>query len=165
MRTATTTTPGYRDTRIDVKLVLSGLWVSMLFVFAYVDILGLFRRDVLEAALDGRVASTDVTVDQTFLTASLLYVAVPTLMVVLSLVLRARVNRIVNLVVAPLCAVSVIASAVGEDWTYYLVGSALEVIALLAITRVAWRWPTEPAPTPPAPIDGERSRGSHVPVA
>jgi hypothetical protein len=30
----------YRDTPVDAKLVLSALWNTMLFVFAYVDIVG-----------------------------------------------------------------------------------------------------------------------------
>jgi hypothetical protein len=55
----TTTAAGkYQDTRIDVKLVLSAMWIAMLVVFAYVDIFGLFRADVLRAALDGKVAVT-----------------------------------------------------------------------------------------------------------
>lgn len=41
----------YRDSAVDVKLVLSALWITMLFVFAYVDIFALLRADVLEAAL------------------------------------------------------------------------------------------------------------------
>ena len=47
----TTATRQYRDTPVDVKLVLSALWIAMLFVFAYVDIFGFFRADVLDAAL------------------------------------------------------------------------------------------------------------------
>ena len=35
-----TTTRQYRDTQVDVKLRLSALWITMLFVFAYVDIFG-----------------------------------------------------------------------------------------------------------------------------
>jgi hypothetical protein len=31
--------------------------------------------------------------------------------------------------------------AVGDSWTYYIVGSVVEVILLLAIARVAWTWP------------------------
>jgi len=27
-----------QDTKVDVKVLLGGLWISMLFVFAYVDI-------------------------------------------------------------------------------------------------------------------------------
>ncbi len=68
------TTPAkqYRDTPVDVKLVLSSLWITMLFVFACVDIFGFFRADVLNAALDGEVATTGFTVNQMFLTSTLI---------------------------------------------------------------------------------------------
>ncbi len=33
-------TTNLHDAGVDAKIVLSGLWVSMLFVFAYVDIFG-----------------------------------------------------------------------------------------------------------------------------
>lgn len=60
MSTPTRTTAGrqYRDTQVDVKLVLSALWITMPCVFAYVDIFGFHRADVLKTALDGRVATT-----------------------------------------------------------------------------------------------------------
>ena len=139
----------YQDTRIDVKLVLSALWIAMLIVFAYGDIFGLFRADVLRAALDGRMAVTGITVDQVFLVFTDLYILIPTLMVVLSLALRPRVNRVVNIVVALVYAVSIIASCIGEGWAYYLLGSAVEVVLLVVIVRMAWTWPrTQVAPAP-----------------
>ena len=138
---STTTTRQYEETRVDVRILLSALWIAMLLVFAYVDIFGFFRADVLEAALDGTVATTTFTVDQTFLTLTLAYVLVPILMVPLSLVLRPRLNRIVNIVVSLLYMVSIIASAIGEEWIYFILGSAVEVILLAAIVRYAWTWP------------------------
>jgi hypothetical protein len=147
---STTTQAGqYQDTRIDVKLVLSALWIAMLIVFAYVDIFGFFRADILRAALDGKVAATGMAVDQVFLVFTTVYVLIPTLMMVLSLVLRPRVNRIVTIVVALVYAVSIIASCIGETWGYYLLGSAVEVVLLVAIVRTAWTWPrTQVAPLP-----------------
>lgn len=68
----TTTTRQYRDTRIDVKVVLAALWTTTLFVFAYVDIFGFYRADVLNAALDNKVAAFPV--NQLVLTATLLYI-------------------------------------------------------------------------------------------
>jgi hypothetical protein len=139
---STTTQAGqYQDTRIDVKLVLSALWIAMLIVFAYVDIFGFFRADILRAALDGKVATMGIAVDQVFLAFTTVYILIPTLMVFLSLVLRPRVNRIVNIVVALLYAVSIIAACIGETWAYYLLGSAVEVVLLVAIVRTAWTWP------------------------
>ena len=132
------------DARIDTRVVLSALWIATLIVFAYVDIFGFFRADILRAALDGQMAATALTVDQVFLAFTTVYVLIPTLMVVLSLVLRPRVNRIVNIVVALVYAVSIIASAIGETWVYYLLVSAVEVVLLVAIVRMAWTWPRTP---------------------
>lgn len=134
---STAATPDVQ-TPVDDRLLLSALWTAVLFVFAYVDIFGFYRADVLEGALDGRVATTPFTVDQTFLTATLLYVLPAILMVVLSLVLSPRAGRVVNLAVVALYATTIIASAVGESWTYYLLGSAVEVVLLAAIGRIAW---------------------------
>lgn len=136
-----TTSSQYRDTQVDVKLVLSALWIATLFVFAYVDIFGFFRADVLDAALDGKVATTAFTVNQMFLMATLIYILVPALMVVLSLLLEPRVNRITNVVVSLFYAVSIIVSCIGETWAYYVLGSFVEAILLVAIARAAWKWP------------------------
>ena len=137
----TSTGRQYRDTQVDVKLVISALWITMLFVFAYVDIFALLRADVLEAALDGKIAATRFTVNQLFLTYTLAYVLVPAVMVTLSLVLEPRVNRIVNVAVSLFYIVTIIGGAIGEHWAYYLIGSVVEVILLAAIARTAWTWP------------------------
>jgi hypothetical protein len=140
-RNTTTKAGQYQDTKIDVKLVLSALWIAMLIVFAYVDIFGFLRADILRAALDGKMAATGITVDQMLLVFTTVYILIPTLMVFLALVLRPRVNRIVNIVVALFYAVSIIALCIGEGWVYYLLGSAVEVVLLVAIVRTAWTWP------------------------
>ena len=132
----------YRDTPVDVKMVLAALWTTMLFVFAYVDIFGFYRADVLDAALEGTAGTTGLSVDQVFLTATLAYILIPCLMVMGSLRLTARVNRIVQLSVSSLYALSITASCIGESWVYYLSGSAVEVALLAVIARAAWRWPT-----------------------
>jgi len=144
----TTTKAGqYQDTKIDVKLVLSALWIAMLIVFAYVDIFGFFRADVLHAALDGKVAVLGLTVDQMFLVFTTVYILIPTLMVFLSLVLRPRVNRIANIALSIIYALTIIGGAIGE-WNYYILGSAVEVVLLVAIVRTAWTWPrTQVAPS------------------
>ncbi|MCS7482897.1 DUF6326 family protein [Umezawaea endophytica] len=131
----------YRDTPVDVKLVLCALWVAVLFVFAYVDIFGFYRADVLDAALDGRMANTAFTVDQVFLTSTLIYLLPPILMVVLTLLLAPRVSRTANTVVSVLYLITIIVSCVGETWVYYLLGSLVEVVLLVVIASTAWKWP------------------------
>jgi hypothetical protein len=133
------------DQKVNVKVVLSGLWVSMLFVFAYVDIFAYLRADVINGVLDGKVAGAGVDINQSFLTLTTLYILLPALMVTFSLVAPARINRPVNLVVSVLYAVSVVAAAIGETWAYYLIGSVVEVVLLVTIAAVAWFWPFTPA--------------------
>jgi hypothetical protein len=53
--------PGrYQDNRVDVKLVLSGMWmIAMLFASAYVDIFAFFRKDVLRDGVDRAPSSPE----------------------------------------------------------------------------------------------------------
>lgn len=134
------------DTKLDVKVVLSGLWVTMLFVFAYVDIFGFWRADVISGALAGKVPGTGYKISETFLVYTTIYVLIPSLMVLFSLITPAKINRRANLVVSLIYAASVVASALGESWSYYIVGSGVEVLLLLAVARIAWTWPRHPTP-------------------
>lgn len=134
------------DQKVNVKVVLSGLWVSMLFVFAYVDIFAYLRADVMKGVLDGKVAGAGVDITQSFLTLTTLYILLPALMVAFSLIAPARFNRPVNLVLSVLYAVSVVAAAIGETWAYYIIGSVVEVLILLTIAAMAWFWPVTPSP-------------------
>ena len=130
-----------QDTRVDRKVVLSGLWISMLFVFAYVDIFGFWRADVIDGALAGEVPGVGFQIDQTFLTLTTLYVVVPSLMIVVSLAAPARVNRLANVVVSLLYVATIVATLIGETWVYYFLGSAVEIVLLLTVARTAWTWP------------------------
>lgn len=143
MRTFGTT--DLQDSRVDEKIVLSGLWTSMLFVFAYVDIFAFWRRDVINGALAGTVPGAGIGIDQTFLALTTAYILVPSLMVAVSLLIPARVNRVANIIVALLYLSSIVVTVAGESWIYYILGSVVEMALLLAIVRIAWIWQERPA--------------------
>ena len=129
-----------QPSHVSVRIKISALWTSMLFVFAYVDLFSLYRHDV-RADLDaGKVGG--FSVDQSFLLATTVYVVVPSLMVYLALVLRAHVDRIANIALGVIYGITVVAAAIGE-WNYYILGSAVEVAQLTAIVYYAWTWPRE----------------------
>jgi Family of unknown function (DUF6326) len=136
--TAKTAGTEFEPFHVNVRIKISALWTAMLFVFAYVDIFGFFRADV-RADVEAGVVS-GFTVNQTFLVATTLYIAIPSLLVFGTLVLRPRINRIVNIVLSIVYALTIIGGAVGE-WTYYLLGSAIEVALLSAIFHYARTWP------------------------
>lgn len=127
---------------IDTRMKIAALWAANMFIYAYVDIFGFFRADIVNGALAGKVGAFQV--DQTFLLLTTVYVVVPSLMIPLSLMLKGRISRWSNLIISLLYAISVVASCIGETWFYYLAGSAVEVLVLLAIAWLSWKWsPTE----------------------
>ncbi|MDT0330872.1 DUF6326 family protein [Nocardiopsis lambiniae] len=137
-----TTTTNLEPSPVNVRIKISALWVTVLLLFAFVDIFGLYRPDVRAAIEAGEIGG--FAVDQVFLFSAVAYVVVPSLMVFLVLVLRPRVNRIVNIVLGVVYALTIVAAALGE-WGYYLFASALEIGLLAAIVYYAWTWPKEPA--------------------
>jgi Family of unknown function (DUF6326) len=134
----------FEPSHVNVRMKISALWTSLLFVFAYVDLFSLYRRDFQADVAAGEVGG--FTVNQSFLLATTLYVVIPSLMVFCALILRPRVDRIANIALSIVYALTTIAGAIGE-WNYYILGSAIEVALLAAIVYFAWTWPKE---TPPS---------------
>ena len=123
---------------VNVRIKISALWMSMLFVFAYVDLFSLYRPDFRADVEAGEVGG--FAVNQTFLLATTAYVVIPSLMVFCVLVLRPRLNRILNIALAIVYAVSIVAATIGE-WTYYVLGSLIEATLLAPVVFYAWTWP------------------------
>ncbi len=136
-----TDTEPIQNTPIDIRLRLSALWIATMFIYAYVDIFALMRADYLEGLLDGEIVNTPLSVNQGFLIFAVCYILPASLMVYLSLVLTPIVNRRANLIVAGVYAVTIVAACIGEDWIFFLLGSAVELVLLAIIGRTAWRWP------------------------
>lgn len=140
MRTHQPTT--LEDQPISVRVKLAAAWTSLMFLYAYVDILNFFTPGVIDDILHGRVFEFDLS--PTFSTSALALMAIPILMIVLSMTLPAKVNRIANLIVASLYVPVTAFNAVGEPWPwlyFYGLGIVLEVILLALILRYAWTWP------------------------
>jgi hypothetical protein len=130
----------FAPSRVNVRVKISALWTSMLFVFVYVDLFSLYRPDFRADIEAGEVAG--FAINQTFLLGTTMYILIPSLMVFLTLVLRPRVNRIANIALGTLYALTITVGAIGE-WSYYILGSAVEVALLAAIVREAWTWSRE----------------------
>ena len=144
MKTAFSTTPHSteHDTKLDKRIVLAGLWTAMLFIFAYVDIFGFWRADVINGVLSGTVSGTNQGIDQAFLVFTTLFVAVPSLTIVVCLLAPLRANRVTNLIVSVLCMVVIVVAMIGETWIYCILGSLIELGLLAAIASLAWAWRT-----------------------
>ena len=135
-----TSQTAFEPAPVNVRIKLSALWTSMMFVFAYVDLFSLYRPDIRADIEAGQISG--FTVDGTFLLLTTAYVVIPSVMVFGALVLRPQINRIANLVLSVVYALTIIGGAIGE-WSYYVFGSGIEVALLAGIAYYAWTWPRE----------------------
>ena len=159
--TIRTNTPNLLDNPpIPVQAKLAAAWTSFMFLYVYVDILAFYKPGVVDDILVGVVWEFDIT--QTWAITALTLLAIPIFMVVLSMTLPARANRITNLIVAsvqvPFAAFNAVGQ-MGEPWMYfYVLGVALEVIVLALILRSASTWPRTPSPSMPNLAEPNRAQ-------
>lgn len=122
---------------------IAAAWTSFMFLYLYVDVLNFYKPGVVAGILDGFVWKFEVS--PPLLTGILASITIPALMVVLSVMLPARANRIVNTVVSALYApfsVFNVAGATAEWLPFYALSIGVELALLALIVR--WSWVAAP---------------------
>ena len=137
MKTINKTTE-MEDMKINVKMKLAALWVAMMLLYIYADILSLFRPGQIEEMIKGLMGPFPVT-QASLIVASILMI-IPAVMVFLSLTLKPTVNRWANITLGVLYTVVNISNLIGETWAYYLFFGIIEIVLTLLIVWYAWRW-------------------------
>jgi hypothetical protein len=127
------------DIKVSLKLKLAALWASLMFLYIYVDYFHLFMPNEVENILAGRVYKFDIT--QGFLLGILIAMAIPALMIFLSVALPAKVNRRANIMVAAVFIPFTLFNLAGEAWMHMVFAAVIEVVLLCLIIRYAWKWP------------------------
>ena len=133
------------DPKINIKIKLSGLWASIMFLFIYVDYFGLYIPGVMEKIIEGEVAHTGIQVTQIFLLVVTILMMIPSLMIFLSLALKAKANRLTNIIVGIFKIIVVAAGLIGEIWAHYIFASIVELVLLSLVVWYAWKWPKQEA--------------------
>ncbi|GLL07526.1 DUF6326 family protein [Dactylosporangium matsuzakiense] len=140
--TIRTTTPKVLDNPpVPVQAKLAATWASFMFLYIYVDYFHLYKPGAIDDLRAGVVFEFNIS--PTLLTMMLASVAIPAVMVMLSMTLPARANRNANLVVALLLIPYSAFNAVGASWawaSFYGLSIGLEVLLLAFILRSAWTW-------------------------
>ena len=131
------------DMRVNVKLKLAAAWVSFMFLYIYVDYFHLYMPGSIEDILAGKVFTFDIS--YLFLLVAMIGVAIPALMIFLSVALPAKGNRWTNIIVATIYIPYMLFNLAGEAWVHMYFAAAVEVILLCLIIRYAWKWPQQKA--------------------
>jgi hypothetical protein len=128
------------DLKVHVKLKLSALWAAVMFCYVYGDYFGLYVPGQLKGMLEGH-GPIGLTSQGTLVATSLL-MAVPGVMVFLSIVLPPRLDRWVNIILGTFYTLIMLATMPGS-WMFYIVLGVIEILLTMAIVWYAWRWPRQ----------------------
>jgi hypothetical protein len=134
-----------KDSKIDVKIKLSVLWIALMFFYLYNDVFSLFQPGIIEELYGGEISG--IQFNQSVLFAAALLMAIPSFMMFLSLALPAKANRRVNIIVGIFHAVVLLGTLLvpGEIWAYYALYMVFEAVFIALIVWHAWKWPTQEA--------------------
>jgi hypothetical protein len=128
------------DFRINVRLKLSALWSAVMFCYIYGDYFQLYVPKKVEKFISG-----DTLLDSPFkLFLASVLMAVPALMVFLSLVLKPKANRWLNIIFGTIYTgimVLIAVKSIAPWWTFYVFLAIVESIITATIVWYAWTWP------------------------
>ncbi len=128
------------DIKIHVKIKLSALWAAVMFCYLYGDHFRLFQQGELQRMLEGKMWSLPVT--QELLLGTSILMAIPGVMVFLSLALKPNLNRRVNIILGVTYTAIMLITMPGA-WAFYIFLGIVEVVLTLLIVWYAWSWPKQ----------------------
>jgi hypothetical protein len=128
------------DLSVSVRAKLSALWAALMFCYIYGDYFGLYVPGKLNGMINGDGPIGPVS--QSTLVITSLLLAIPGLMVFLSLVLPAVFCRWGNIVLGAFYIV-VMALTMPGSWSFYILLGVLEIAIGLLTIWYAWSWPRQ----------------------
>ena len=131
-----------KTTGMDMKAKLSTLWIFILLNVIFADIHRLFKPGFLEEIMTGTVNGVQLT--EGLLLVAGIMMEIPIVMVVLSRVLKYRVNRWANIIAAGPIGIAFIINSrpTAPDEIFF---ATIEVVAMSLIVWYAWKWPKQEA--------------------
>ena len=130
------------DRKVNIKVKLALLWVALMFLYIYNDIFSMYQPGHVAELIEGQLEGVRFT--QTMLFGAAILMAFPSFMVLMSLILKAKANRLVNIIIGILHVLILIGTQFvgeGETWYYWRLNELFEALFLVLIIWTAWKWP------------------------
>jgi len=133
-----------QDIKINIKFKLSALWAAVMFCYIYGDFFTLFVPGRIENLMNGQSGTGDTTPIKLLMYAILM--TLPSIMIFLSLILKAKANRWLNIVMGiffTLVMILVVTISVSDWMIFYTYLGIVEIVITSLIVLFAWTWPKE----------------------
>ena len=128
--------------KVNIKIKLASLWASATFCYLYGDYFELYTPDKVNSLISGDNILSSPT---TLLIASII-LAIPSIMVALSIFIKPKINRILNIVFGTIFTIMMIFIGImstNEWYLFYTFLAFLESLITASIVWFAWKWPKE----------------------
>lgn len=126
--------------KVNVRIKLSALWTSLTFLFIYGDYFEMYTPGKVENLMN----VTDMLDSPFKLFMASLVMAIPALMIAVSIFMKSNANRILSIIFGTFFTLVVLLVGGGSitPWYgFYVFYAALEAIVAITIVRQAWKWP------------------------
>lgn len=123
----------------DKPRFLSTLWIFVTFNYLYCDLIGLMDSNLLQQYLTGNVEG--MRINEQFLLFAGILMEIPILMIVLSLILKPKVNALANIISGIIkTGVMITTLFIGNTTKYYLFFAFIEIMTTVFIVYFAINW-------------------------
>lgn len=130
------------NSTVNIKIKLASLWTSVTFCYLYGDYFELYTPDKVNSLITGNnIMDSPVKL----LIASII-LAIPSVMVAVSIFLKPKINRILNILFGTLFTLMMVFIGImstNEWYLFYIFLAFLESIITALIVWYAWKWPKE----------------------
>jgi uncharacterized membrane protein len=143
---------------IDWKVRLSTIWLFATLNYLYCDVVTVMDPQKLKQFMAGTVSSMEIT--QGFLLGAGILVEIPIAMILLSRLLKYRLNRWTNIVAGIIMTtIQALTLLPSPPTMYYIFFSLIEIASTSLIVWYAWKWSS------PEVEDTSVERHAHQPAA
>ena len=126
--------------KVNIKIKLAALWTSVLFCYLYGDYFELYVPEKVNSLLTGE----NILDSPTKLLIASIVLAIPSIMIALSIILKPKINRILNIIFGTLFTLMMVLIAINSltAWySFYVFLAILESLITFLIVVYAWKWP------------------------
>lgn len=130
------------DIKVNIRIKLAALWTSVMFCYIYGDYFSLY----VPGKIDGFIAGNNLLDSPLKLFAAAVLMAIPALMIFLSIVLPPALNRWLNISFGTLYTAIMLLIAfttIAPWWSFYVFLAIVESILTSFIFWYALKWPKQ----------------------
>ncbi len=127
------------DVKVPVRFKISALWAAVMFCYVYGDYFGLYQPGQVAGILAGKMEPLGPATQGVLLGVSI-SMAIPSVMIFLSLALPPGASRWLNIIMGLLYTIFVLITMPGA-WAFYIFFGTVDMALTVLIVWYAWKWP------------------------